>query len=160
MVKCTFVGQTGFPFRSGVASGPEFKSEKDMKTSEKSKLTRKVTVRFKQEEYNKVNGSFKRTTKRKLSEYIRYVLLEKPVTVYTRNQSIDDLMAQLILLKNELSAIGNNFNQAVKRLHTMDKNAELNTWILLNEKHKENFFKKVDQINQKIIQLSGQWLQE
>ena len=28
MVKCTFVGQTVFPFRSGVASGPEFKSEK------------------------------------------------------------------------------------------------------------------------------------
>jgi len=131
-----------------------------MKTSEKSKLTRKVTVRFKQEEYNKVNASFKATTKRKLSEYIRYVLLEKPVTVYTRNQSIDDLMAQLILLKNELSAIGNNFNQAVKKLHTMDKNSDLKTWVLLNEKHKENFFKKVDEINQKIIQLSGQWLQE
>jgi len=131
-----------------------------MRTSEKSKLTRKVTVRFKQEEYNKVNASFKTTTKRKLSEYIRYVMLEKPVIVYTRSQSIDDLMAQLTLLKNELSAIGSNFNQAVKRLHTMDKNSELNAWILLNEKHKENFFKKLDEINQKIIQLSGQWLQE
>ena len=131
-----------------------------MKMREKSKLTRKVTVRFKQEEYNKVNVSFKATTKRKLSEYIRYVLLEKPVTVYTRNQSIDDLMAQFILLKNELSAIGSNFNQVVKRLHTMDKNPELNAWVLLNEKHKENFFKKVDEINQKITQLSSQWLQE
>jgi hypothetical protein len=160
MVKCTFVGQTVFPFHSGVASGLSLKVKKDMKTSEKSKLTRKVTVRFKQEEYNKVNTSFKATTKRKLSEYIRYVLLEKPVTVYTRNQSIDDLMAQLILLKNELSAIGSNFNQAVKRLHTMDNYTELNAWALLNEKHKENFFKKVDEINQKIIQLSGQWLQE
>jgi hypothetical protein len=160
MVKCTFVGQTVFPFRFGVASGMSLKVKKDMKTREKSKLTRKVTVRFKQEEYNKVNASFKRTTKRKLSEYIRYVLLEKPVTVYTRNRSVDDLMAQLILLKNELSAIGSNFNQAVKRLHTMDKNSDLNAWVLLNEKHKENFFKKVDEINQKITQLSGQWLQE
>lgn len=160
MVKCTFVGQTVFPFRSGVASGMSLKVKKDMKTSEKSKLTRKVTVRFKQEEYNKVNASFKRTTKRKLSEYIRYVLLKKPVTVYTRNQSIDDLMAQLILLKNELSAIGSNFNQAVKRLHTMSDTAELKTWVLLNEKHKEDFFKKVDEINQKITQLSQQWLQE
>jgi hypothetical protein len=59
-----------------------------------------------------------------------------------------------------LSAIGSNFNQAVKRLHTMDNYMELNAWALLNEKHKENFFKKVDEINQKIIQLSGQWLQE
>jgi hypothetical protein len=127
---------------------------------EKSKLTRKVTVRFKPEEYSKVNASFRRTTKRKISEYIRYVLLEKPVTVYTRSQSIDDLMAELILLKNELSSIGNNFNQAVKRLHTMDYKQELKSWLLLNEKHKEIFFKKVDEINQKINQLSGQWLQE
>jgi hypothetical protein len=42
----------------------------------------------------------------------------------------------------------------------MNDTAELKTWVLLNEKHKENFFKKVDEINQKIIQLSGQWLQE
>ena len=131
-----------------------------MKTNEKSKLTRKVTVRFKQEEYNKLNASFKSTTKRKLSEYIRYVLLEKPMTVYTRNQSIDDLMTQLILLKNELSAIGSNFNQAVKRLHTMRNSAELKAWVLLNEKHKENFFKKVEEINQKIFQISSLWLQE
>ena len=128
--------------------------------SEKSKLTRKVTIRFKSEEYSKVNASFSKTTKRKLSEYIRYVLLEKPVTIYTRSESIDDLMAELIFLKNELSAIGNNFNQAVKRLHTMGDKQDLNSWLILNEKDKENFFKKVEEINQKITQLSDQWLQE
>ena len=73
---------------------------------------------------------------------------------------MDDLMAELILLKNELSAIGNNFNQVVKRLHTMDDKQDLQSWLLLNEKHKENFFKKVEEINQKITQLSDQWLQE
>ncbi|MEI9911586.1 MAG: hypothetical protein WDO71_19190 [Bacteroidota bacterium] len=46
--------------------------------------------------------SFKTTTKRKLSEYIRYVLLDKPITVYTRNQSFDDILASLNGLKNEL----------------------------------------------------------
>jgi hypothetical protein len=150
----------GFPFRSGVASGESFKSEKEMQMSEKDKLIRKVTVRFKPEEYKRINASFKTTTKRKLSEYIRYVLLEKPVTFYTRSQSLDDLMAELILLKNELSAIGNNFNQAVKRLHTMNYKGDIKSWVSLNEKHKENFFKKVDEINQKITQLSGPWLQE
>ena len=72
MVKCTFVGQTVFPFHSGVASGLSLKVKKDMKTSEKSKLTRKVTVRFKQEEYNKVNASFmvkrKKNKKKKLKK--------------------------------------------------------------------------------------------
>lgn len=131
-----------------------------MEKSEKSKLIRKVTVRFKEGEYKIIITSFKKTTKRKLSEYIRYVLLEKPVTVYTRNQSVDDLMAQLVLLKNELSAIGSNFNQLVKRLHIMDKPEEVKPWVLLNEKHKESFFQKVTEIAQTINQISDAWLQE
>ncbi|HTE11595.1 MAG TPA: hypothetical protein VK645_11500 [Chitinophagaceae bacterium] len=161
MVKCTFAGQTIFPFAPESLRVREQKNAK-MKTkkSEKTKLIRKVTVRFKVQEYNLINTSFKRTTKRKLSEYIRFVLLEKPVTVYTRDKTIDDLMAQFLLLKNELSAIGSNFNQAVKRLHTMDKPAEVKPWLLVNEKHKENFFLKVAEINQKIAQITSVWLQE
>ena len=127
---------------------------------EKSKLSRKVTVRFKPEEYNKVNTAFKTTTKKKLSEYIRFVLLEKPVTVYTRDQSLDDFMAELVRLRNELSAIGSNFNQLVKRLHTTSHFQEIKALALQSEKHNEMFFQKVSEINQKISQLSGEWLQE
>ncbi|MEO7121163.1 MAG: plasmid mobilization relaxosome protein MobC [Ginsengibacter sp.] len=119
--------------------------------SEKSKLTRKITVRFKPEEYSKVNASFRRTTKRKLSEYIRYVLLEKPVTVYTRSQSIDDLMADLILLKNELSVIGNNFNQAVKRVHTMDYKQDLKSWLYSMESIRQFSLKRWKKSIEKLI---------
>ena len=127
---------------------------------EENKLVRKVTVRFKESEYKLINAAFKRTTKQKLSEYIRYVLMEKPVTVYTRDKSIDDLMTQFISLKKELSAIGNNFNQAVKKLHIMDKSGDLTPWLMINEKHKEYFFLKVDEINQKITQITTVWLHE
>ena len=128
--------------------------------NEKKLLTRKVTIRFKQEEYNKVNASFKKTTKRKLSEYIRSVLLDKPVTVYTRSQSLDDLMTALILLKNELSAIGSNYNQTVKKLHTMHPNDDLQGLMTGHEKQKELFFKKVAEIHQQIAKISRLWWQE
>ena len=117
-------------------------------------------IRLKEDELSKINKKFSASTCRKLSEYARRVLLDKVITVYTRSESMDDLMTELILLKNELSAIGNNFNQAVKRLHTMGDKQDLNFWLILNEKDKENFFKKVEEINQKITQLSDQWLQE
>ena len=68
-----------------------------MKQREKSNLIRKVTVRFTPAEYKKIYTSFKSTTKRKLSEYIRSVLLLKPVTVYTRSQSFDDFVAEIII---------------------------------------------------------------
>jgi len=117
-------------------------------------------IRLKEDELIRINKKFSSSTCKKLSEYARRVLLDKIITVYTRSESMDDLMAELILLKNELSALGNNFNQALKRLHIMDNKQDLNSWLLLNEKHKENFFKKVEEINQKITQLSDQWLQE
>ena len=127
---------------------------------EKINLTRKVTIRLKQEEYNKLDKEFKSTTKRKLSEYMRYVLLEKPVTVYTRNQSLDEFMEELKLLRNELSAIGNNYNQTVKKLNSLRHISEINFWAILNEKNRRDFMEKITEINFQISKFSDRWLQE
>jgi hypothetical protein len=126
----------------------------------KINLTRRVTIRLKPEEYSKIHSKFKSTTKRKLSEYIRAVLLEKPLTVFTRSKSLDDFISEMILLRSELNSIGNNFNQSVKRLHTLDKIPDIKTWAILNEKSKEILIKKVDEIKEKINQFSYKWLQE
>jgi hypothetical protein len=131
-----------------------------MKRKENVNRTRRLTVRFSEAEFNKIEVSFRTTTKRKLSEYVRFVLLEKPVTVYTRDQSTDDMLALFTSLRNELSAIGNNFNQAVKKLHTMDRIPEIKAWTEASEKHRELFKEKVAEINQKIAQLSDKWLHE
>jgi hypothetical protein len=131
-----------------------------MEKKEKSKLTRKLTIRFTEEDFKKLNIGFKSTTKRKLSAYARSVLLDKPVTVYTRSQSFDDFVAEIMLLRGELKAIGNNFNQAVKKLHLTDSDAGIKTWALLNENSKQIFFKKMEEINLKIAQISDKWSQE
>lgn len=111
-------------------------------------------------EYKKITVGFSRSTKRKLSEYARSILLEKPITVYTRSQSFDDFVAEMILLRNELRAIGNNFNQLVKKLHTAGTDDEIKTLASLAANSREIFLKKVDQINEKISQLADKWSQE
>lgn len=131
-----------------------------MEKKERIGRTRKLTVRFTEAEYNKVELSYKSTTKRKMSEYVRYVLLDKPITVYTRDKSLDEIMVALSLLKSELSAIGNNFNQAVKKLHTMDQFQEIKSWAEWNETNRELFMQKTSEINRKISQITEQWSQE
>jgi hypothetical protein len=126
----------------------------------KQKLSRKVTVRFKQTEYEKIYFSFKKTTKRKFSEYIRYVLLEKPVTVYTRDKSLDEFMAELLKLRRELSAIGNNFNQLVKRLHSTDDFQEIKLLAQNAEEERTHFLHLTAEINRHIAQLADTWLLE
>jgi hypothetical protein len=117
-------------------------------------------IRLTAAEYQRINTGFKNSTKRKLSQYARSILLDKPITVYTRNRSFDDFVAEIILLRNELKAIGNNFNQSVKRLHAMHYAPEIKAWALLNENSKQLFFKKVEEINMKIAQNSDKWSQE
>ncbi|MEC5143195.1 plasmid mobilization relaxosome protein MobC [Chitinophaga sp. 212800010-3] len=119
-----------------------------------------ISIRVKPEEYKQIFQLYKATTCRKLSQYIRAVLLQKPVTVKLRNQSADDLLAALIALKNELSAIGNNYNQAVKKLHTLREQPEYLTWIVSNEKQQQELLQKVSEINQRMNQIYRQWSQK
>ncbi len=43
--------------------------------------------------------------------------------------------------KKELNAVGNNFNQAVKKLHILDKIPELHSWILTNQTMQQSLIK-------------------
>lgn len=126
----------------------------------KKGLIRKVSVRLTISEYNILEASFRRTTKRKMSEYLRYVLLEKPLVFYTRDKGADDNMTELINLRTELSSIGKNFNQAVRKLNRMDKDHEIKAWAFLNEQSKEIIFKKMDEIKSLTEKISLRWSQE
>src|SRR5678816_3223242 len=79
-----------------------------------------LTVRLNEDEEKKLNKFYSRTTSNSLSEYARDVLLREPVNVIYRNQSADEFLEEMIQLKKELNAIGNNFNQTVHKLHTLD----------------------------------------
>lgn len=123
----------------------------------KSNRTKLITLRLTPAEYQQLNTRFKATTCRKLSDYLRKVLLTGKVTVLTRNQSLDDFMAEMIELRNQLSAIGNNFNQAVHKLHILDKIPEFRQWIIKNELEQTILMNKVDEIKNRINQFAEKW---
>jgi L-asparaginase/Glu-tRNA(Gln) amidotransferase subunit D len=66
----------------------------------------------------------------------------------------------MILLRSELKSIANNFNQSVKKLHTLDEISEIKVWAILNKKSKEMLFKKVGEIREKINQITDNCLKE
>ncbi|MDB5199177.1 MAG: plasmid mobilization relaxosome protein MobC [Chitinophagaceae bacterium] len=119
-----------------------------------------LTIRLNDDEEKKLNKLYGLTTSNSLSEYAREVLLKQPVNIIYRNQSADDFLEEMILLKNELNAIGKNFNQAVHKLHTHDHIQEIKTWAILNEENRKNFMKKAEEIKEKMTQIYNQWLQK
>jgi len=119
-----------------------------------------LTIRVNEKEYNTIHDLYKKTTSQSISEFARNILLKKPVIIKYRNQSADEFLSEMIVLKNELNAIGNNYNQAVHRLHILDRIPEIKTWLLIHEALYKSFSKKVEEIKIQMNQIYQSWLQK
>ena len=66
----------------------------------------------------------------------------------------------MLELKKELNGIGNNFNQAVHKLHLLDKIPEFRTWINQYDSLHGAFLLKIDEIEIRMQKVYEQWLQK
>lgn len=119
-----------------------------------------ISFRVKPAEYEKIQGNFLKSAYRKLSEYARNVLLQKPVFIKYRNESADQFLTEMLLLKKELNAIGNNYNQAVKKLHTLNQIEEVKSWLNRHETLHENFLHLAEKIYTRLNEIHKQWSSE
>lgn len=133
-----------------------------MNSDERNKKIRSrwINIRVNEDEYIKIENWYKKTTCQSISEYTRDLLLRQPVIIKYRNQTADEFLSQMIGLKNELSAIGNNYNQAVHRLHILDRVAEIKSWLLIHEPTHQSFMKKTEEIQFALNEIYQLWLQK
>jgi glutaminase len=125
---------------------------------DKDNRTKMLNVRLTPEEFQLLLRKVQRTTSRKTSEYARKILLSEPVLINHRNQSFDETMVELARLRRELTASGNNLNQAVKRLHALSQIADFRSWLDAYENDKNQFIELVKEINIYISKASKIWL--
>jgi hypothetical protein len=124
------------------------------------KRSKWLTIRLTEAEYQQIEKLTQQTTCQSVSEYARKSVLGKPVVMRYRNQSLDDFLADMLQLRKDLNHIGNNFNQAVHRLHTLHSTPEIQHWILLNEQDKTEIFRRIETISNKITEAYTLWLRE
>ncbi|MBU7571434.1 MAG: plasmid mobilization relaxosome protein MobC [Flavobacterium sp.] len=125
----------------------------------KTNRTRIIGLRLTPEEYVQIEQKWKNTSCRKLSDYIRRHLFEKPIVTIYRSKSEDDAIEELSRLRTELNHIGNNFNQAVKRLNTLENSDQFKDWFTAYELEKRTLSNKVDEIRMHMKKLAERWLQ-
>ncbi len=131
-----------------------------MKKQESEVRNKMVVVRMNNIEFEQAEKLRKQSTERSLSSYARKLFLQKPVTMKYRNQSADDFLKQMLELKKELNGIGNNFNQAVHKLHLLDKIPEFRVWVNQYDGLQKALMSKVEEIKLRMNQLYEQWLQK
>jgi hypothetical protein len=131
-----------------------------MKRKEIPNRSRRVTIRLQMSEYEQLSVKFKASTCRKLSEYARHILLNKPIHVRYRNQSADEFLSVALQLKKELGAIGNNYNQAMKKLHLLRPDQDLHEWMAAQQNIQKMLLEKVNEINLQMDKIYQLWLQK
>ncbi|EHQ24752.1 mobilization protein [Mucilaginibacter paludis DSM 18603] len=119
--------------------------------NEEENRSKILLTRLKPAEFTLIDNRFKKTRFRKLSEYIRSVLLDKPITVTYRDKSMDEALEELILLRKELNAIGNNLNQAVRNINSAHGHADTRLWVnllgVINSKLEPSIIQIKDRMN-------------
>jgi hypothetical protein len=130
-----------------------------MKKNESEVRNKMVVVRMNQEEFKQLKKNRKKSTEKTTSNYLRKVALMQPVTIIYRNGSADDFLKEMLGLQKELNAIGNNFNQAVHKLHTLDRIPEFRKWILDYAMTHKKFLLKTEEISERAHQIYQQWSQ-
>lgn len=120
--------------------------------------TKWLHVRLSNDEYRALSKHFEASTCRKLSDYVRIKLADKPIIKSYRDRSLDDFMTEMILLRTELNRLGNNYNQAVKKLHTLSSIADFKIWIMTFDIEKHVLLNKIEEIKNSIQKFAERWL--
>ncbi|MDE3214412.1 MAG: hypothetical protein KGM98_14365 [Bacteroidota bacterium] len=126
---------------------------------QKVNKTKRFEIRLKEADHQRLIALYQKSTCRSLASFSSMVVFNQPVTLLTRNASMDDLMAELIALRREFSAAENTFRDLVQKLDGLDQGPENLHWLLRIDSHQTTFLEKMEEINLKIAQLSDLWLQ-
>lgn len=128
------------------------------KNDNASQRTCRLNLRLTPAEHSQILEQSKQTNCRDLSEFIRRAIFGKKIIMISRDGSLDDVMKELIRLRKDLNLAGNNFNQVVRKLNTVNDTETLLFWLPVSEKLQQQIIRQIAAIQSTIDQLSEKWL--
>jgi Holliday junction resolvasome RuvABC ATP-dependent DNA helicase subunit len=88
--------------------------------NEAERSDRKVTVRFSEDEFNKLTLRKATTRAKDLSAFIRDVCLQKPLLMKTQLDTYqDEALSLLVEMRADLLRVGININQSARRINSV-----------------------------------------
>lgn len=129
-----------------------------MRKDDPSKI-RAVYVGLNPEEYSRFEHLYKATTCRTMSHFIRCALFNKKITTLYRNQSLDDLIEELVVVNEQINTIRSTIEQLVIDLHSHPQIDGFAAYMESLECEIRKHGKKISQIKKQIEKVTQKWLQ-
>jgi len=120
---------------------------------------RTVYVGFKPAEFSRFEQQYKKTTCRTMSEYIRSALFGKKITTLYRNQSLDDLIEEMVITNQQITAIESTIEKAVVKLYSCPETGGLEEPLYTLQAEVKKLGKKIKKIKNHFEKITQEWLQ-
>ena len=125
---------------------------------EKKLLNRKLTTKVEEEKYKEFVAILSKNPNEKMSGLVRKILYNRPVTIYTRDLTLDNTMEELAKLRAEIRAIGVNINQITRLFNTYPEERRKQFFAKIAFAEYLKIEPKIDQLLNIISKLSKKWL--
>ncbi|MFI5162382.1 MAG: plasmid mobilization protein [Sphingobacteriales bacterium] len=120
---------------------------------------RSIHFRMTTDEFLSLEKRRKNSTISDRSEYIRYVLLNKPITMLTRNQSLDDLIGEVIALRKQFTMIVGIYNHMAEKLPGVESSEEVRSLLQGFDQDKSDLLRTLEEIKLKMNVIADAWFQ-
>lgn len=117
----------------------------------------RVTVRFTKDEITRLQKSVSSTVSREMADYVRHVVMGRKVQVIYRDRSMDEFIKELVALRKELNALGNNFNQVTKKVNATAGKKDFFFLVEHAATLQQTLLEKVETIKGTIEKFAIQW---
>jgi predicted NACHT family NTPase len=118
------------------------------------------TVYFKMDlaNYQRLKDRYAQTTCRSMAEYLRKLVLLEPVTVNQRDASVEELIAELSLIRRELARAVEAFELSAKKVSQLASPQQLTPWLQAHQTERAHIAGLIEQIYQHCKKTTYLWL--
>ncbi|MCF0075391.1 hypothetical protein LZD49_33240 [Dyadobacter sp. CY261] len=119
---------------------------------------RNIWLKIDAEQYDSLQAQRASTTCRSLTEYIRRLVCQQPVTVNYRDASLEDLITELSIIRRHLATAAEALALSAEKV-SQTYGAEQQSWLEAHQKDREVILGHIQQIYQHTKQVAIKWLQ-
>lgn len=128
-------------------------------TEDNSNRDQWLHVRITEQEKASIMAQFKATTEPKLSAYVRKIVLGKPMIKTVRDVGLAELLGIIVKCQKDLNGLANNFNQAIKKLHTYKDDPGIQAAVLTLKMDEKAVMKAIEELRLLVDKTQEKWLQ-
>jgi hypothetical protein len=129
------------------------------KPDRESLLVHRIRTRINDKAHGRLQSILSKSNCQTIGQLVRHILSNERIVVFQADATLKEPVQQLILIREELRAIGVNVNQITHHFHIADSNNQKMFYALKVGEEYAKVGEKVEVLIQMVAEIGQRWLQ-